>query len=357
MKWLFKTSKTSFTVDIGSHTIKVAQFSMKKKKELCLENFTFFDVPKGCIENGDLVEVEPIMKPLTNFMSHTINEKIVPDLLVAIGGRSVYFKKLEVFSADKEIIDSLVHEEVVQHLPFNIEEINYDYVPINSLKFVKGDKTNILLVAAKNDVVHNVDQLISDMGYKCKCIDTVSFSLLECIKNVEPGIKDINENILILDIGKSGTNFIVVHQDEIIFSRYVTVGSDFYTINLMQGMDIEYQEAESLKISWCSGGEVPPEVNRIMEESNHGFSSEIFLGCEYFKNQFPEEVFSRGYLTGGGSKITNLINSAGEKFGIPFNVLDPFKNLSSSDSLQESLEHIKHFVPVAMGLYLKGIRK
>ncbi len=356
MKWLFKASKKSFAIDVGSNTIKVAEFSIKKKKEICLENFTFFDVPEGCIEQGDLIEVDSLREPLFEFMSHAI-EKPAPPLCVAIGGRSLYFKKIEILNSDKEVMDSLVHEEVAQHLPFNMDEINYDYVELKSLNSIKEGKVKILLIAAKSDATYNVNHLIEEGGYKCAFIDTASFAILDCVQVIEPDIKDIDESILVLDIGKSGTNFIVIHRDELIFSRYMTVGSDFYTVSLMKEMNIEYQEAESLKISWCSGSEVPPEVNRIMEENNRQFSDEIFLGCEYFKNQFPDEVLLRGYLTGGGSKITNLVNIVGEKFDIPFSVLDPFKTLQSSDFLQDSLEHIKHFVPVTMGLCLKGISK
>ena len=125
----------------------------------------------------------------------------------------------------------------------------------------------------------------------------------------------------------------------------------------MKEMGIEYKEAESLKVSWCSGGEVPPEVNRIMEENSRHFSEELFLGCEYFKNQFPGEELLRGYLTGGGSKIRNLPNNIGEKFNIPFSVLDPFKSMQCSELLLDSIEHIKHFASVTIGLCFKGMSK
>ena len=51
MKWLFKPKKM-VTLDVGSHTVKLAEFSFNKKNGPFLENFAFLPVPDDCIEQG-----------------------------------------------------------------------------------------------------------------------------------------------------------------------------------------------------------------------------------------------------------------------------------------------------------------
>ena len=344
-------------LDIGSHAIKLADFSTKKKGAPILERFATLPVPDNCIEQGDLINAGPLKDILPDFISqHT--EQPAPNLYVTMSGRSLIVKKIEVLQSEKELIDDLVQEEVKQNLPFDLDEMNYDYMPMDTPRSSMGNKTNILLVAVKGKSANEINQMIEDIGYKCQTIDMCAFALSDCMKFIEPDIKKKDENILILDIGKSGTMFTALNHGNLIFSRYMMVGSDFYTVNLMKEMGIKYQEAESLKISWCSKEETPPEVNRVMEESDRYFCDEIFVGCEYFKNQFPEEErFSKVYITGGGGKITTLKKALSEKFNLPAHLLDPFRVLPISDLLESSVsvDDIKPFAPVTIGSCLRGI--
>ena len=346
--------KRLVALDMGSSQLKLAEFSFKKGRTPFLENFVFFPVSDNAIEQGDLVNAEVLTEALPEFISQN-TEGPFSKLYVSMSGRSIIVKKIELPRSEKELMDNLVAEEVSQNLPFNLDEINYDYMQIDSPPPPGGNKMNILLVAAKRDIVDNISQLIEDVGYRLAAIDMSAFGLSECMKFIHPDCKKSSDNILVLDIGKSGTMFIVLNRGDLIFSRYMMIGSDHYTVSLMKAMDIEYQEAESLKTSWCSGEETPPEVNRVMAESDHYFCDEIFIGCEYFNNQFSKEEFSKMYVTGGGSKIQSLIQALSKKFNLPTEVLDPFKKLQANTFLEDSLNHIKHFAPAVVGVCLRGV--
>ena len=353
MKWLFKP-KQMFVMDVGSHTIKLASFSLDKNKTPILENFTFLPVPEGCIEQGDLINPGPLKDILPEFISHNLKEN-VSKLYVSIGGRSVIVKKIEVFRTEKELVNDMVREELSQVLPFSIDEINYDYEPMVTPVSTHESKINMLVVVSKLDFVNKVNTLIEHVGYKCASIDMGAFALSESVKLMDSDIVQEGKNILILDIGKSGTVFTVLNQGNLIFSRYMPIGGNFYTTNIVKEMGVGHEEAESLKVSWCSGSEVPSEMNDIIKESDRYFCDEVFVGSEYFKNQFPNEDISQAYITGGGSKMKGLIPSIESKFNIPTNIIDPFGNLKTSELLEDSLSHIKHFAPLSIGLCLRGI--
>ena len=353
MKWLFKPKRV-VVLDIGSHTLKLSDFSIKKKRPF-LRNFAFLPVPEGCVEQGDVLQVEPFKEVLPGFIAkNTQNPEF--DLYVSMGGKSVIVKKMQVMRSAEELMNDLVQEEVSQSLPFNLDEINYDYTPMITPQPPPENKVNILLVAAKSESVYKVDQIVEQAGHHCRSIDMGAFALSECVKWIYPECVNRKENILILDIGKSGTKFVVLHRGNLIFFRYMMIGSDFYTVSLMKEMGIDYQEAESLKISWCAGDEAPKEINSIMLESDTYFCDEIFIGLEYFKSQFPEEVLSRAYVTGGGSKMSNLVTAIGSKFDISIRLLNIFGKLESSESLKSSIDHIMHFAPNSVGTCLRELK-
>ena len=359
MKGLFKQlfkQKNIITLDIGSHTIKLAEFSITDKIPT-LENFAFLLVPDGGIEQGDLMNADLFTDILPEFISQNVTSSDF-NLYISISGRSIIVRKLEILRSEKILMDDLVQEEISQNLPFDLDEINYDYIPMEwILPPSNENKVNILLIAAKNDIVFKIDEMIDNMGYKCKTIDMGGFALSACMRFIVADVEEKTGDILVLDIGKSGTMFIVLKDCNLIFSRYIVIGSDFYTVSLMKEMGIEYQEAESLKISWCSGGEVPPEVSGIMAESDRCFCDEIFVGGEYFKNQFPDKKLSQAYVTGGGSKMATLVKAIAEKFNISTKLMDPFETLSSNEISQDSLMHIRHFASSTIGTCLRGLGK
>ena len=210
-----------------------------------------------------------------------------------MGGRSVIVKKMEILRSEKELMGDLVREEMSQNLPFNMDEINYDYIQMATPAPISESKMNILLIVAKNETVNNINRLIEGIGYKCTSIDMGAFSLAECMKFTESDFAAEGKNVLILDIGKTGTVFTVLNQGNLIFSRYMMIGSNFYTVNIMKEMGVEYQEAESLKVSWCSGGEAPEEVSRIIKESDQYFCDEFLWDVSILRISFLMRSFQR----------------------------------------------------------------
>ena len=354
MRWLFQPKKIA-VLDVGSHTLKLAEFSFKKK-QIFLENFSFLPVVNNAIEQGDLINTESLREALPDFISQNI-EGVVSEIYVAMSGRSIIVKKLEVLQSEKDLLDDLMREEVRQNMPFNVDEINYDYTPLSVLPPEDESKMNILLFAAKKKVVAKINDMIESAGYKCASVDMGALALAESLRFMETDIEKKEENVLILDIGKAGTGFMVLNSGQLIFSRYINIGSDFYTQSIMREMNMEYPSAEALKFSWCSGTETPPEMNKIMEEGDRYFCDEVFIGYEYFQNQFPNASLSRSYITGGGGKLPGLMPALSKRFDTPFQLMKPFPTLPSSDILVDSLEHIQHFVPLVLGACLNGYVK
>ena len=339
-------------LDIGSHTLKLAEFSFKKKK-LFLENFSFLPVVDNAIEQGDLMNVESLKEALPDFIAQNI-EGTVSAIYVVMSGRSIIVKKLEVLRSEKDLLDDLMREEVRQNLPFNIDDINYDYSPLDILPPEDENKMNILLFIAKKQVVAKVNELIESAGFKCVSVDMGALALARALQFIEADIEQKAENILVLDIGKGGTGLMVLNKGQLIFSRYITIGSEFYTQSIMREMNMDHPSAEALKFSWCSKTETPPELNKIMAESSLYFCNEVSVGHEYFQNQFPNASLSRSYITGGGSKLPDLAPALSKHFGIPFQLIKPFSALPANDILADSEEHIQYWTPMALGACLNG---
>ncbi len=339
------------TLDIGSHTIKLAEFSLKKKK-IILENFAFLPVPEECVTREGLTEMETLIEPFSHFIKQSVQEPF--SLYAAIGGRAVIIKKIEIPRVETEIMNELVEIEVRQNLPFNVEDINYHYEPLSALQPRQEDRVNILLVAARKNIVESYDRLIRSSGYECNRVDVGGFAVAACLRHSQPEITRDDKNVLVLDIGKMGTVFMVLHAGHLIFEHYVSVGGDTYNDHLMRQMDVSVNEAEALKISSGTNKEAPEEVQKILRESNTHLCDEIYVGNEYFNNHFTDLKLSACYITGGGSHLPGLKQALVEKLSMPVQVLNPLEAVECSAQMEDNLQHIKNFAAVSIGLCFRG---
>ena len=339
-------------LDIGHHSIKIAEFLMKKK-EPYLNHFAVFPVPENCMNHGHL-STTALKEPLQSFMSaHNMSQ--TRNVSIAIGGRSVFVKKIEILKSEKNMMDEMV-EMAVKDLPFEAEEINYDYQVISQPESFEKDKLNVLLIVALRKIVFSYNDLFTNMGCKLRNVDMQGFALESCFKAVYPeAARRLNDNVVILDIGRQGTHFIVLHGGRLIFNRYLALGSQFYITSIMKEMGVDFQEAESLYLGNSMGSEAPAQIHQIIEENNRYFCDEIMEGSEYFKNQFPEQSFSECYITGGAGKLSSLVQEIGKALSVPSQVFDPFLVLKYNEHLSSAVPHIKHFVPITMGLCLREI--
>ncbi len=345
--------KNIVTLDIGSNTIKLADFSIQKKKPV-LENFAHFAIPEDHMTIEGIVESDALQESFSQFIKKNTSDAF--RLCLAITGRAVIVKKIEIATVDKQMQDELVESEARHILPFNMEDINYTYEPMDFLPTEQKERQNILLIAAKKKVVNNYNRLVSSAGYECDRVDMGGFAIADCISMAHPHIKEKGKNVLVLDIGKIGTHFIVLHGGHLIFCHFVVMGSSSYNDYLMKDMNLDYQSAESLKQGVCSGEEVPEEVLSIMRSNNTVLCDEMIVGNEYFKNQFPGMKLSECYITGGGCQAPDLTKDLEERFKVPVNILDPLQFIKCNTVMEDVKVHIKNFSAISVGLCLRGIQ-
>ena len=346
--------KKVVTVDLGNHTVKIAQFLIKKDTSV-LDKFFYFPVPKNCFTEDGLLSIGHLSQPLSQFIKKNI-EGVGNNVRVCISGKFVFIKKIEVPKEEKRLMRELIQMEAKEILPFHLSEINYSYKILDHIQASQESKVSILLVAAKKNAINNCNSLFKKMGFKCECIEIGGVALAHCVQFMEDDSKngDNDSAILVVDIGKSGTELSVISHGELVFSRYFMIGGDFYNHALMQEMGVNYEEAENLKIDSNTNENLHPEVKHLVIASHEHFCDELFTRYEYFKKQFPHQKLSKCYVTGGGSRMKSLIESIGKKINASIQILDPLKKMGYSTSLADSIDQVKHLCPLTVGLCLRG---
>ena len=266
-------------------------------------------------------------------------------------GTAVIVKKITIPRIDSKLIKDQIRFEAEQYIPFDINNISLAHHVLASSS--SADTMDILLVAAQNELVMQYTQAIEMTGLSCSVLDVSGFALANCF---EMNYGKLNDVVGLLNFGASITNFVVLMNGEIIFSRDISIGGANYTNEIHKSMGVTVAEAEALKLSAVARREVPDEVHSIMSATNEIVAEEIRNSLDFLSATTNGILPSRFFYTGGASSTTGLTDNASRILGVPFERLDPFLRIKANGKKFSSdyLKQIAPFASVALGL---GLRK
>jgi type IV pilus assembly protein PilM len=252
---------------------------------------------------------------------------------------------------DKKLIAEQIKWEAEQYIPFDVNNIALSYHIIPST--ASGETMDVLLIAAQRELVDQYISSTAGTGLQANIIDVSGFALAN-IFEINYG-KNPGETICLLNIGAGVTNFVVISDGQVIFSRDLPVGGFNYTNEIHKELGITLTEAESLKIGAVDKGAVPDEVQSILSATNELVTEEIRNSFEFFAGSNLGVVFSRCYLTGGSSMIPGLAEQIAAASRTRLELMNPFLKLTVGNNFsREYIRQIAPFAAVAMGL---GLRK
>jgi type IV pilus assembly protein PilM len=341
-------SKKVVGLDIGTSSIKMAEMDVSGSR-VQLKSFGFATTPASSLNGGEITNTGAIAVAVQGLASQIKTKRKM--LAIGMWGTAVIVKKITIPQIDKKLIAEQIRWEAEQYIPFDVNDISLSYhiIPSNS----SAETMDILLIAAQRELVDQYVNSVAGTGLQAKIVDVSGFALANVFE-VNYG-KNPGETICLLNIGAGVTNFVVVSDGQVIFSRDLPVGGFNYTNEIHKELGITLPEAESLKIGAVDRGAVPDEVQSILSATNELVTEEIRNSFEFFAGSNLGVVFSRCYITGGSSMIPGLAEQIAAASRTRLELMNPFLKINVANTFsRDYIRQIAPFAAVAMGL---GLRK
>jgi type IV pilus assembly protein PilM len=349
---MFFSSKKILGLDIGSSSIKLAELSLTKNGAT-IENFALVQSPQAALNSGEITDPILVAEAIkATFKENNFRNK---NVCVGLSGTAVIVKKISMpHTMGKDIMEQ-VRYEAAQYLPFDINQVTLDFHRLN-LMTSSPENMDLLIVAAQNEFILNYMQSVQLAGLKCSILDVNSLALANIF---ELNYGQTDEPVAIFNFGSSLTNFLVMLQGEVIFSRDIPVGGFHFTNEISKNMGVTFDEAESLKISQGQSQEVPEETRTFMNMALDYVTDEIRNSIDFYSASSNGLNISKAYYTGGASLTAGLIEHLNESLKIPFEALDPYIRIQTGNKKLNSsyLQQVAPFTSVVLGLALREVSK
>jgi len=329
--------KLTIGLDIGSHAVKACQLT-PVGDGYKLTSLGSAKLPPNCVEDGVLQEPETVGQVVATLIK---NLKLKGNkVAISISGYSVIVKKISLMAMDENELASHIQTEAEQYIPFDIDEVFIDFQDLKT-NTDEDERTDVILVAAKKEVVNGYLEMLSAAGLETVIVDVDSFAL-ENAYGANFGGEE--ENIALVDIGASKMNINVVAKGSSVLVRDVVMGSKILTETIQSHFDISPEEAEELKIGLVDPGEKMQELEDIFVSTCNQWITEAKRALDFYYSNYPDETISKIVLSGGGAKVKGLAKLFAEETGIKTEIFNPFAK-ADADSDKIDPDYLKRIAP------------
>lgn len=340
----FRGEEPYIAVDIGSSTIKLVEVQ-GRRGELRVEALAVLPTPSTAVQNNMVVEMEQVAELVR--AAHGQHGFRAKKAITAVPGPAVIIKRFPMPAHSEKEMEAAVLVEAGNFIPEELENVNLDYQIIDYID--EGQRANVLIVAAKKDIVNSYSETLRAAGLMPVVVDVDYFALGNMFElNYEPSATG---TVALVNIGARYTAINIIKNGQSAFTHDVAVGGRDITESLVQDLGVSFEAAERLKTGQSPDGEVEEHVHAVIEAAAGAVADEIHHALTFFWMSSGDETIDRVYLSGGSSLLPTMAEQLGERMGFPVEVANPFAHLTLGDSVerQTALRRGAEFA-VAVGL-------
>lgn len=350
----------SVGVDIGTYSIKIAEVEATSKSYVIRR---VLEIPLSLDLSKDR-KIQVIDALRTLFANYDLDRTqfvfAIPQK--AISARLLNLPFRERFKVQKAIVAMLEDE-----IPMSLEDSVFE------AKIVRfsGKGADVLAMAAPKERVSETLNLAHDCGVEPALISADGTALNNLFEKwLEPppegpepaaDVPEAKPAELVLSIGHSGTEALVLHNGVLIGARNIDWGAknmadaigQRYSLNYVQAVR-ELQTKGFVLLDKTQGNKEQITFGQTIENSVNVLVSDLRLKMLELQSEMNLQ-WTKGLLLGGGAQVKNLNGYLTQAFQIPFNRYKQFEHHPPVNF--EFTPQLELVTGTAVGLALEGLRR
>jgi len=306
---------------------------------------------RDVLSRATLIPVPHIVRSshekLEEFLVKTAQNSLNPSSLkrsavtTILTKEKVIIKFFSLPTKDKAEVKKMLEFEAEHHLPFPLDEMEYDYHILEQ----DEAKTHLLLAAArKEDIAHLLD-LFNQSGIQ---VDKIRVSSLALFNAGLPTLPRTGLSVQ-TNIGSVTTDINIIANGKIAYTRALPWGSRVLTETICASCHVDFDNAEKIKrengilLLKDKGNDIEKQVSGLAQEWADNLVKEMNRTVQHFQLQQGLDAMDRVVLSGGGSKLKNLNEYLREKLQIKTIHLKQPKDLNGTAEAQDFNKYFPEF--------------
>lgn len=336
-------ARSAWGIDIGQAGLKAIKLRVGAEGEkVRAVAFDYIPHPK-ILSQPDAIPEELIKQSVETFMGRN---KIGQDLIgISVPGQTSLAKFIKLPPVEPSKVAEIVKYEAKQQIPFDLEEVCWDYQPIGGGVEESGFmlEAEVGLFAMKRELVYEAMAPLAEHKAEMELVQVAPLALYNYLSYDVLGFRldegaeppDAEDYYIVLDMGADNTT-LMVSNGRNIWIRNVPIGGNHFTRALTREMKLTFAKAEHLKCNATKAPD-PKAVFQAMRPVFNDYVTEIQRSIGYFGSVNRAANIKKVIGAGNGFKMAGLQKFLQQNLQYEVIKLEDYNGVSGDSVLSDPL--------------------
>ena len=312
-------SKPYTGLDIDPLGITAAQVEMTPAG-LVVQRCGYQALEPGVVREGEVADASALSEALRALYAQTPN--LARRVRVGVANQKVVVRTLELPALDdpKELAAAVAFQ-AQDLIPMPLDQAVLDWAVLDVVETDQGRRQQVLLAAARRDMIASVVEATDAAGLVLEGIDVGAFGLVRALGAAA------GDDEVVLYAGVMGiTNVAIARAGQCLFSRASGTGIEHVAVSLAErsGLTIEHAHAWLVHVGLerplaeIEGeADIVMEARRVLEDAVRRIAGELRQSVEFHQMQSTGLPIGRLVLAGRAAAIPGFASALGAEMGLP----------------------------------------
>jgi type IV pilus assembly protein PilM len=342
------STKTVWGIDVGQCALKALRLQWRDGKLRVLG----FDVIEHAkiLSQPDADEQALIRSALGKFTSRNSLKGSI--IAISVPGQASFTRFIKLPPVEMRKIPEIVRYEARQQIPFNLEDVVWDYQTISKPSASGGPReVEVGIFAMKKDIVNDYVLDFVAMHIEPDIVQMAPVALYNFLKYDK---KEGGGATLLMDVGAENTNLVISDADRV-WVRNVPIGGNNFTNALAREFKLPFSKAESLK-RHAAESKHARQIFQAMRPVFGDLLTEVQRSIGYYTSLHRDSRVERVVALGNAFRLAGLAKYIAQNLGVDVQPAEKITSLAEAEALSAPLfkENVLSF-GLAFGLAIQGL--
>lgn len=349
-------------LDISDRSVKYARFAATgsgRRVQTRLADFGEEEIPEGTIAHGVIADENALAAVLGKAADRAGRAFRSSGMVVSLPEEKSFLELLQLPGVPDDALAGAVRWGIEGQIPLAPEDMVYDYEEIGSLAD-HPDHRDAVITAFPKGVVAAYVRVIKAAGLTPVVLELES----QAIARATVSGTGVAGAVIVLDMGRTRTSFIIVSGGAIIFTATVGVGGEIFERVIAEGLGVGADEAIRIKKEiGLSKTSHDGRLYAALLAPLAALSGELRRAIDYYRDHATHlhgasNAVDKIVLSGGDASLQGLDTYLASSTQIPVSVADPFMAVQGDPiyALPPLSRSLALAFTAPIGLALRGIR-
>ena len=331
-----------FGLDIGTSALRIVQLRGTGRIKSLLR-YAHIPVDEKLVSSDSKTDQQRLAAIIKDFIEKT--KVTTNNVAVGLPSSKVFTTMVDIDKLSPAELASTIEYQADALIPTPMSESKIDWAMVGDSP-KEPNKVEVLLSSVSNSFVETRLDMLEGIGLNVIAFEPDSMAMARAIIPA-----DTVAPVMVLDIGAKSTDLVISVKDAPRLIRAISTGTDAIIQAAMQNLNIERQQAEQFVYKFgLSKDKLEGQIYNAVINTVDISITETEKSIKFFQARYPNLKLERIIVTGAASSLPEFPLYIANRFGIPVEIGNAWRNISVPADKQNELLSVSSQFGVAAGL-------